>query len=187
VEAPKPAHPEDDRALVDGLRRADPAAFDRAYARYRHGIYGFLRRLCRRRDLADDLFQETFLKLASHATRLAEDTDLAAWLFTVARNAFRSHLRWTLVDLDRRRAVALDPPDGPESPLDRAVASEEERRLERALAALAPADREVLLLVGVEGLAQDRVAAILGIQHDAVRQRVSRARARLLEKYKESP
>ncbi len=183
VEQPAPAQADDERALVDGLRRGEPAALDAVYRRYRPRIYGFLRRLAGRRDVAEDLFQETWLRLARHALRLAPDTDLAAWLFTVARNQYRSYRRWTLIDLDRRRAVALAA-DGPrgETPYDRAAASEEERRLEAALAALSAADREVLLLVGVEGMAQDRVAEILGIGHDAVRQRVSRARARLSEK-----
>jgi RNA polymerase sigma-70 factor (ECF subfamily) len=178
---------DDERDLVDRLRRGEAAAFDRVYARYRQRIYGFLARLAGRRDLADDLFQETFLKLATHATRLAEETDLAAWLFTVARNAWRSHLRWTLFDLDRRRALAWDEPDAPPSPHDRATATEDRRRLERALAKLSPADREVLLLVGVEGLPQDQVAGILGMKHDAVRQRVARARARLAELMQEKP
>ena len=81
----------DRRELLDGLRRGDAAAFDRVYARYRDRIYRFLRRLTGGdRPLADDLFQETFLKLARHAFRLRDDTDLAAWLYTVARNEYRA-------------------------------------------------------------------------------------------------
>ena len=81
---------------VRALRNGDAAAFDAAYALYHRRIYDFLYRLSGRRDLAEDLFQETFIKLARHATTLREDTELGAWLFTVARNAYRSHRRWVL-------------------------------------------------------------------------------------------
>ncbi len=54
--------------------------------------------------------------------------------------------------------------------------------LERALAELPVASREVLLLVGVENMDQDEVARILGVSYDAMRQRLSRARAQLAEK-----
>jgi RNA polymerase sigma-70 factor (ECF subfamily) len=55
-------------------------------------------------------------------------------------------------------------------------------RLERALASLPPASREVLLLVGVEGFEQEQAAAMLGITYDALRQRLARARAQLAER-----
>ena len=84
-----------EKPLVDALRRGEPAGFDEVYARYRGRILGFLLRLSRRRDVAEDLFQETFCKLARHAPKLAEDTDLAAWLFRVARNR--------MIDLFRRK------------------------------------------------------------------------------------
>jgi len=71
------------------------------FSGHRERIYSFLLRLCGRRDVADDLFQETWAKLATNAVRLREDSDLAAWLFTVARNVYRSHRRWTLLHLSR--------------------------------------------------------------------------------------
>jgi RNA polymerase sigma-70 factor (ECF subfamily) len=185
VSAPDPAG--DDRALLDGLRRGEAAAFDALYARLRAPLYGFLVRLAGRRDLADDLLQETFVKLATHAARLDADTDVKAWLFTVARNQYRSWRRWSLVDADRLRLLGLAAPAAAtDTPEQRAQANEEERRLERALAELPAADREVLLLVAVEGLGQDQVAQVLGVRHDAVRQRVARARARLAAKLEAS-
>ena len=173
-----------ERPLVDALRRGEASAFDAVYAKYRGRIYGFLLRLCRRPDVAEDLFQETFLKLARNAPRLAEDTDLAAWLFTVARNAWVSHRRWSMLDVSRLVALeddALPAAKGPD-PDARADAARAMERLERALAALPAASREVLLLVGVEGFEQDEVARMLGIQYDALRQRLTRARAQLAER-----
>ena len=74
----------DERAWVDGLRRGDPAAFDSVFAAYRRRLYGYLVRMTRRKDVAEDLLQETFLRLAQHARRLEATTRLGAWLFTVA-------------------------------------------------------------------------------------------------------
>jgi DNA-directed RNA polymerase specialized sigma24 family protein len=64
------------------------------------------------------------------------------------------------------------------SPFDHAVASETEGQLSSALASLTPEDREVLLLVA-DGMSQDQLARVLGIGHEAARQRVARARGRL--------
>ncbi|HEY1691392.1 MAG TPA: RNA polymerase sigma factor [Polyangiaceae bacterium] len=172
-----------ERPLVDALRRGDTSAFDRVFVKYRARIYAFLLRLSGRRDVAEDLFQETWLKLARAAPRLAEDTDLAAWLFTVARNAWVSHRRWSALDLSR--LVAMDD-DGPRpgfasSAEDRADASRAAERLEAAIASLPAASREVLLLVGVEGFDQEQAAAVLGISYAALRQRLSRARVQLAD------
>ena len=169
-------------ALVDGLRRGDLAAFDRAYAAYHPRLLRFLLRLSGRRDTAEDLAQETWLKVARAAPTLREDTRFAAFLFTVARNAFVSHRRWSLLDLSRIVTVGLDVVDAispdaePDVQHDRA---REIARVEAALAALPLRSREVLLLVAIEGLEQDEVAQILGISYDAVRQRLHRARAQL--------
>jgi len=171
----------EDRPIVLGLRRGEAAAFDAAYAKYRARIYAFLLRLAGRRDVAEDLLQETWLKLARSAARLDEETDLAAWLFTVARNEAVSHRRWSLLDLsrivvwgDEAAATAATP-----APDERTDASRRVERLEAALARLTTAHREVLLLIAVEGFAHDEAAAILGLRRDALRQRLSRARKEL--------
>jgi RNA polymerase sigma-70 factor (ECF subfamily) len=173
-----------EKPLVDALRRGEAAAFDAIYARYRGRVHGFLLRLTGRRDVTEDLFQETWLKLARSAPRLREDTDLAAWLFTVARNAWVSHRRWSMLDVSR--LVALDGdalPAGPAVDAEaRADAARSVERLEQALALLPRASREVLLLVGIEGFDQEQAAAILGITYDALRQRLARARAQLAER-----
>jgi RNA polymerase sigma-70 factor (ECF subfamily) len=173
-----------EKPIVEGLRRGERSAFDAAYGRYRARIHGFLLRLAGRRDVAEDLFQETWLKLARSAPRLAEDTDLGAWLFTVARNAWVSHRRWSMLDVSRLVALEDDAVAAAidDAPDERAEASQSIVRLERALASLPASAREVLLLVGVEGFDQEEAAAILGIRYDALRQRLARARALLAEK-----
>src|SRR5437762_9871096 len=169
-----------ERAWIDGLRRGDPASFDAAFAAYRRRLYGYLVRMTRRRDVAEDLLQETFLRLAQHAKRLAEDTRLGAWLFTVAHRLFVS---WTRAQGVRAMLAAELPPrepgGGERSPLDAVAASQAQAALERAFAELAPPYREVALLVGVEGMQPAEVAQILGHKPEAIRQRLARARAQL--------
>src|SRR6185369_12964348 len=102
--------------------------------------------------IAEELLQETWVRLATHARALARDTNLRAWLYTVARNLYRSHRRRALLDLELlrfwRRASREHSPAA--SPHEMAVVSEAERRLEAAVAALPLAQREILLLVAVE-------------------------------------
>jgi RNA polymerase sigma-70 factor (ECF subfamily) len=170
---------QEDDAIVAGLRSGDATAFDAAYARYRARLYAFLARLGRDRVLAEDLLQETWLRLARHATRLEVGTELGAWLFTVARNLWVSHRRWRVVDAARLRALAGRAGGGatPDTPFEIAAAAETERRVERAIGALAPAHREVLLLVAVEHFTPAEAARIVGATPETVRQRLARARA----------
>jgi RNA polymerase sigma-70 factor (ECF subfamily) len=169
--------PPSDAELAQALRRCDPSAFDAAFAAYRPRIFGFLVRMVGARDVAEDLLQETFLRLARHAPRLAEDSQIGAWLFTVARNLARSHLR---VPSD---AARLEEGSGelaaPLTPFDEAAASELGRRLEMALGQLPLGLREAVLLVAVEGLSPAQAAGVLGVTPEALRQRLSRGRALL--------
>jgi RNA polymerase sigma-70 factor (ECF subfamily) len=173
-----------DRELVDRLRRGDAAAFDCVYSTYHPRLFSFLLRLSGRRDTAEDLAQETWLKLAKAAPGLREDTTLAPFLFTVARNAFMSHRRWAMLDLSRIVTFGLDAMSSATSEATPETHHERARAialLEAALQSLPVAAREVLLLVGVEGMEQEEVAKVLGLSYDALRQRLSRARAQLAE------
>lgn len=179
---------EGDRALVEGLRRGEAGAFEAAYGRYRARVHAFLLRLARDAGVAEDLLQETWLRLARSATRLDGQTDLAAWLFTVARNLHVSHRRWRLLDVERMRALRLWPRGGgTPTPFDHAEANETERRLEAALGRLPAAYREALLLVTAERFEPHQAAAILGLSADAARQRIARARAMLRKALGEEP
>jgi RNA polymerase sigma-70 factor (ECF subfamily) len=171
----------DDGALVAALRRGDTEAFDRAYELYRPRLFAFLLRLSRRRTVAEDLLDETWLRLVAHARDLRPDTRLAAWLFTVARNLYWTHRR-TRMHEESVTAELLTLWPARErfpSPFELAAAGELEQRLEHALAALTPQHREVLLLVAYQGLTPAEAAAICRVTPETMRQRLSRARAAL--------
>ena len=173
--------PETESALVERLRCGDEAAFDAVYDAFNLRLFTFLLRLTRRHHVAEDLLEDTWLRLVKHAHRLNPDTRLGAWLFTVARNLHVSYVRSRLIE-DATTAglmtlwpVSLDRT----SPFEATAANELERRIERALASLPQAPREVLLLIGVAGLDHADAADVCGITPDALRQRLRRARTML--------
>jgi RNA polymerase sigma-70 factor, ECF subfamily len=168
-------------ALVERLRRGDTGAFDVVYDEYHGRIFNFLARLSRRRDVAEDLTEETWLRLVSRSGRLSADTRLAPWLFTVARNLYASYRRARLIEDSHATAlIGLWPAGAPaRSPFEETAANEADRRLESALAELPATSREVLILVGIEGLTPAEAAVVCGVSPEALRQRLSRARAQL--------
>ena len=180
---------ETELALVAGLRAGAPDAFEAAHAAYHARLYNFLARLSRRRDVAEDLLEEAWLRLIANASRLAPDTRLARWLYTVARNLFYSYCRSRAMDEESAASLIGLWPGGtpPPSPFEEAAAEELERRVERALAGLPATYREVLLLVGVEGLSPSEAARVCGVSSEALRQRLSRARAMLARELKPAP
>jgi RNA polymerase sigma factor (sigma-70 family) len=172
---------EPDSEVIRGLARGDTRAFDQTYARLRAPLYAFLVRLSGRVELAEDLLQETWLRLARSAGELPAETPLRPWLFTVARNLYRSHRRWSLLDAERLRQLGLLPPTTLPSPFELLATTATQRTLEQALAGLPLEQREVLLLCSVSGFEPVEAAGILGITPEATRQRLARARARLRE------
>jgi RNA polymerase sigma-70 factor (ECF subfamily) len=177
--------PESDDELVERLRQRDASAFDVAYERYAPRLYRFLLRLCRSRAAAEDVLQETWLKLSSRASTLASDTDLSAWLFTVARNAWvsRARVEQRVVEF----ASSHDRADGDANPEVRAVLVSSVAAVERALLSLAEPDREILLLVGVEEMSPKAAASVLGVSDVVFRQRLHRARERLTRELAQRP
>ncbi|MGH9409327.1 MAG: RNA polymerase sigma factor [Vicinamibacterales bacterium] len=168
-------------SLVQRLGEGDGAAFDAVHAEFNARLFSFLTRLSRHRDVAEDLLEETWLRLVAHAGELRADTRLGPWLFTVARNLHVSYCRSRLLEDSRAASLLALWPFNPDrsSPFEETAANELERRVEAALAALPVKFREVLLLVSVEGLQPSEAADVCGVTPEAMRQRLSRARGML--------
>lgn len=158
------------------LRRLEPGAVDAVFDAWSGRLNGYLRRLGASPEVAEELVQETFVRLVRAAPRLKDDTRIGAWLFTVTRNLWVSHRRWAWVDGTRLLELAWGPRGGSSSPAEAYAASEAGRRLEQAVAALPLPQREVFLLVVAEGLEPAEAAEVLGISAEAARQRLARAR-----------
>jgi len=147
------------------------------YAEHGAALWRYALRLTGDQARAEDVVQETLLRAWRHPEVTDEvDRSARAWLFTVARHLYISYLRSRMLeDSVVSGLTALWPVSPPRaSPFETAAATELERRLERALAALPLASREVLLLVGVAGLDQSDAADVCGITPAALRQRLLR-------------
>lgn len=164
-------------ALIEALGADDVASFERAfhaaYSAHRGLVFGFLLRLAGDPDTAADLFQNVWIKLARHRQRLRPDTDLRAWLCTVARREYLSYRRAQLLDLSRVLALGREPAPDPTERDPRLI------EVNAALRRLSDVDREVLLVTSVDGLSPQKAASVLGITDTALRQRLVRARRRL--------
>lgn len=172
--------------LVRGVRAGEEAAFDAIYSVFNARLLGFLARLTRRRELAEDLVEETWLRFVRHADRLQPDTQLGPWLFTVARHLHVSHCRARALESHVAGSLSLWPAPPVSTPFESASRREFETRLETALGELPTTLREALLLVGVEGMRPSEAASVCGITAEAMRQRVRRARMMLGERLGES-
>lgn len=160
-------------ALADDDAGVFEVAFRAAYGAHRSVVFGFLLRLAGDSDTAADLFQNVWIKLSKHRQRLRPETELRAWLCTVARREYLSYRRAQTLDLGRLLAIGREPTPDP---------TEDDPRLlevNAALRRLSDADREVLLSTSVDGLSLRQAASVLGISEPALRQRLVRARRRL--------
>lgn len=181
--------PDFDAELVARLKAGDSSAFDAIHAAWNARLFSFLVRLSRRRDVAEDLLEETWLRLVTHASGLRADTRLGPWLFTVARHLHTSHQRSRLVEETHAcTLIGLWPFGAAQiSPFEEAALNETGRRVEAALATLPLQYREVLLLTAVEGLRPQDAAAVCGVTPETLRQRLSRARALLTKRMNALP
>lgn len=180
---------EQELLLVARLRAGDADAFDEVHEAFNVRLFNFLARLSNCRDLAEDLVEETWLRLVRHAHRLRPDTRLDAWLFTVARHLHVSHCRARLLE-DSRSAelLGLWPSGSVErTPFELVEAGEAQRRVARALASMPAIYREALVLIGIEGLRPSEAAEVCGVSSAAMRQRLSRARTLLAERLASGP
>jgi RNA polymerase sigma-70 factor, ECF subfamily len=168
-----------ERELVDALRAREAGAFEELYDRYRSQIWRFLARLTGGGPSTEDLFQETWLAAARRAHLLREDTEPLRWLYTIAHNKHRNDLRSWVQEIRKGAELGAHPAPEPPRPDDAASAQLEIERVRLAMTRLPAAHREVLALCACEGLESDDAAAILGLTPEAVRKRLSRARAEL--------
>jgi RNA polymerase sigma-70 factor (ECF subfamily) len=169
-----------DDALMEPVRARDQAAFNRLIARHLSAIHGYLLRLTHSRADADELTQETFLRVWSRADTYRPGTvQFTTWLHRIAHNLCMDELR-------RVHPESLDEPDQQVSefadPEQAAADREIAARLDRALGALPPTQRAALLLTEVQGLSNQQVADIMNLGVRAVESLLARARRTLRER-----
>jgi RNA polymerase sigma-70 factor (ECF subfamily) len=180
-------HGEDDRRLMRMFREGDESAFDALFRRWSGRVLRFLERMIREPAVAEDLLQETFLRVHRARESWEPSARFSTWLFTIATNLALNELRRPYRHSPHesaegdpggaRRELAADA-----SAVDEVVHA---RRLggevERALTSLPERQRAALWLTAVEGLSYAEVAGSLGTSPSSVKALVHRGRSALAE------
>jgi RNA polymerase sigma-70 factor (ECF subfamily) len=160
---------EPDPVTIRAAMAGDLGAFEELVRAHQVPVWRFLRHLLNDDELAEDVAQETFLRLYQRLPSYRFESRLSTWIFQVARNAgidaIRSRER-------RHRRLRETPPVPAAVPGDIGLGHE----LTSAVAALSPKRREVLLLIEVLGLSHREVAEVLGLPVGTVKSRVFAAR-----------
>jgi RNA polymerase sigma-70 factor (ECF subfamily) len=163
----------DRKSVAAGLRRRDPALLDLLIEQYEYRLYRYLLYLTGNREIAEDLFQETWMRVLDRGDQYDGKASFETWLFAIAR-----HL---VIDLYRRKKPdsldSLEEPaavDAQPSPLDEASRRQGERQMQERLERLPAVYREVLLLRFQEDLELQEIAAVLGTPLSTVKSRLYR-------------
>lgn len=188
---PRPAgdYDESDEVLMVRTAGGDTRAYETLYHRYKNRILTFIFRYVGDRDWAEDLTQETFLKLYRAPKAFDPRNRFLTWLFAVARNLTIDFLRRkrptaALVAKDDDQEYTIEPEDrAHERPVAMTLLSEMDGRLQEVLQELSPKLREVFILCAIQGLSYEEVAGIVGCPAKTVSSRLSRARERFMKSF----
>lgn len=177
--------------LAERHRHGDEWAFEEVYRQYLPQVYSLCLRLCHSATDAEDLAQETFIRIYRHLGGFDGRASLKTWVFRVTVNLCNSRLsRRRLLTLPVRSTedpedegvLLVDPERDPES---LSLARDAAERVEAALRLLQPNFRAAVVLRDIEGLSYEEIAEVLEIHIGTVRSRIARGREglrQLLEK-----
>ncbi|KTC19436.1 RNA polymerase subunit sigma [Pseudomonas marginalis ICMP 9505] len=171
-----------DESLLSRYRAGDGAAFEILYARHRQGLYRFLLSLSNKVELAEEVYQDTWLSLIRSATQPQGRASFRTWLFQIARNRLIDHWRKhglhnPLHDsYDEQLHAQPDASAGPEQLLS---LSRDQARLDAALQDLPEDQREVFLLRLHGDLEVPQIATLTGAPLETVKSRLRYAQQKL--------
>ena len=187
--------PEDDLELFRRARSGQWEAFETLVTRFEPRVFGLAQRIVQQRQDAEDVTQQTFIKVLENLDRFREESSVASWILRIATNEALTVLRRrrtrNTVQLETGGANGHDHQSLPhpeyiahwrDEPSALAQRSEVKRLLDQALAELDEKYRLVFLLRDVEQLSTRETAGILGISESNVKVRLLRARLQLRER-----
>jgi RNA polymerase sigma-70 factor (ECF subfamily) len=165
-----------DQELMRIVQAGDLSPASEIYDRYSGRIYNFALRFLKNAEAAEDATQEVFVKMIRHASQFQGDAKLSTWLFSITANWCRDFLRKADNKSKESDDVLVTLPAPLDQSPDRNLEQREnEERIQRALKALTPEQREAILLSRYQGLSYAEIAQISGCSEGAVKTRVFRA------------
>ena len=180
-----------DPEVAQWAQHGHEPAFRELVRRYERPVFSLLYRMVRDRALAEDLAQETFIKVLNGIKSYNPQFKFSSWIFKIANNAAIDHLRKRDLDTlsldgsphattpEEMSATALQLGDRGESPLQEVEARELGSAIERAIAKLRPEYRACILLRHVEGHSYEEIARILDLPLGTVKTYIHRGRNEL--------
>ena len=168
-------------------------AFRELVRRYERPVFSLIFRMVRDREMAEDLAQDTFIKVLNNIARYRPEFKLSSWLFKIANNVTIDHLRrrqLATVSLDgsphaataaEAQATSLDVESRGQSALEAIESRELGNAIEQAIGKLRPEYRSCILLRHVEGRSYEEIAATLDLPLGTVKTYIHRARHELRE------
>jgi RNA polymerase sigma-70 factor (ECF subfamily) len=176
--------------LARQLLEGKPEAFDRFVDHFRTKIFHYSQIMCGHREDAEEVVQETLLKVFENFDQLREPEHVRAWVFRIAKNAclikrrksiYAPQQELSLDELMPARgtsgdAMKIEIADWSGIPEDEALRSELQHVIQGAIAEMPEIYRSVMLLRDVEELSTEETAQVLGLNTDAVKTRLHRAR-----------
>src|SRR5437867_11513696 len=176
-------------AIARGLRRRDPDLLDSLIEQYQHRLFRYLVYLSGNRELAEDLFQETWIRVLERGHQYDGGHEFSTWLYAVARNLTIDYLRKkSPLSLD---GLMEDEEHAPFEPADtRPMAwevvqqHEQSERISAALVSIPAEYREAVVLRFQEGLALNEIATVTGARLGTVKSRLYRGLNMLMSRLK---
>jgi RNA polymerase sigma-70 factor (ECF subfamily) len=177
--------------VVEWAKDGHEPAFRELVRRYERPVFSLVYRMVHDRALAEDLAQETFIKVLNGIRSYRPEFKFSSWIFKIANNAAIDHLRRRELDTlsldgsphaqtpEEMQATSLQLGSGQESPLDEVAARELGSHIERAIARLRPEYRACILLRHVEGHSYEEIAQILDLPLGTVKTYIHRGRNEL--------
>ena len=173
-------------AVAEGLKRQDAGLLDQLIVRYQHRLMRYLLFLTGSREMADDLFQEVWMRVLTRGGQFNGKARFETWLFTIARNLVIDQRRKrTMSSLDELfevggeddRPMAYEVADHEPSPFDHLSSVEDKQQIAEALLHLDTLYREVLVLRFHEDLSLDEIAKVTRAPLSTVKSRLYRGMA----------
>ena len=172
--------PASENQLLAELQRGSQRAFAEVYQEFSEGVFAYCLKILADRQVAQDVVQETFLKVQQHAHTIEKSQSFRSWIFRIARNEALMQLRKKRANGSVENGSVWDE----ETPYQQAVATERAEAVNRTLDSLKREYREVLVLSVYEGMSYAEIANVTGATESSVKSRIFKARKAMIERLK---